>query len=94
MGGITEFRVVAQAASRNHRNVAPHSPYFGPGLLATLQLAAAFPCIGSVEVFGVDLEQTLFGGAGIVGPNGSIAIPTGPGLGADPDLAVLERYRV
>ena len=94
MGGITEFRAVAQAAARNHRAVAPHSPYFGPGLLATLQLAAAFPCIGSVEVFGVDLEQTLFGATGTVGADGSITIPSGPGLGADPDLAVIERYRV
>jgi len=26
--------------------------------------------------------------------NGQCKVPQGPGLGADPDLAILERYRV
>jgi len=29
--------------------LAPHSPYFGPGLLAALQMAALFPALRSVE---------------------------------------------
>ncbi len=94
MGGISEFSLVAQAAARHERKLAPHSPYFGPGLLATLHLAAAFPNIGGIEIFGVDLESPLFGSVGTVGSDGSIAIPLGPGLGCDPDPEVIERYRV
>ncbi len=94
MGGISELSLVAQAAAKKGRTLAPHSPYFGPGLLATLQLAAAFRNIGAVEVFGVDLESPLFGAVGTVDANGSIAIPLGPGLGCDPDPEVIERYRV
>ncbi len=94
MGGISEFCLVAEAAAKHGRTLAPHSPYFGPGLLATLQLAAAFDNIGGIEIFGVDLDQTLFGTVGAVGADGSIALPVGPGLGCDPDLEVIERYRV
>ena len=94
MGGISEFNLVAHAARENGRTIAPHSPYFGPGLLATLQLAAAHEHIGGIEIFGVDLEQTLFGTIATVGTDGHIAIPDGPGLGCDPDPAVIERYRV
>lgn len=94
VGGITEFVHIAQAATRQQRAIAPHSPYFGPGLLATLQLAAAFPCVEMMEVFGVDLEAGLFGTTAAVGKNGMIAVPDRPGLGCDPDPAVIAKYRV
>ena len=93
MGGISEFRAVAEMARSHGRAVAPHSPYFGPGLLATLQMAAVYPHIGGIEIFGVQLESGLFGEAGLPGPDGEVAIPQGPGLGCDPDPEVIARYR-
>lgn len=93
MGGISEFSIVAKAAQTSGRTIAPHSPYFGPGLLATLQLAGAYDTIGGIEIFGVDLERTVFGDVGTVGADGCIAIPDGPGLGCDPDPDVIERFR-
>jgi len=93
VGGISEFAEVAALAKTHKRLLAPHSPYFGPGLLATLQMGAVFPEIGGVEIFGVELEAPLFGPIGLPDAAGDVAIPTGPGLGADPDPAVVEKYR-
>ena len=93
VGGISEFAEVAALAKKHKRKLAPHSPYFGPGLLATLQMGAVFPEIGGVEIFGVELEAPLFGRIGLPDAAGDVAIPTGPGLGADPDPAVVEQYR-
>ena len=93
LGGVTEFVKVLHLAAAHNVRVAPHSPYFGPGLLATLQLLATRPDIEAVEIFHLKLEQDLFGGAVEV-RNGRVEIPTGPGLGADPDPDVLARFRV
>ena len=93
VGGISEFTEVAALAKAHKRLLAPHSPYFGPGLLATLQMGAVFPEIGGVEIFGVELEAPLFGKLGLPDAAGDVVIPTGPGLGADPDPAVVEEYR-
>ncbi|MDA0276439.1 MAG: hypothetical protein O2979_10205 [Proteobacteria bacterium] len=41
VGGITEFLKVAALAADRGVKLAPHSPYFGPGAMATLHLLAA-----------------------------------------------------
>ena len=93
VGGVTEFMKVLNLAAAHNSQVAPHSPYFGPGLLATLQLLATRPDIESVEIFYLKLERDLFRGAADV-KGGSISVPQGPGLGADPDPEVLQHYRI
>ena len=93
IGGITEMRKVMTLAEAFNVRVVPHSPYFGPGLLATLQLLSAAPQTPLIEWLYFDLEQTLYGDA-IAPRNGQIAVPQGPGLGLDPDAKVIERYRV
>ncbi|MDH3666408.1 MAG: mandelate racemase/muconate lactonizing enzyme family protein [Paracoccaceae bacterium] len=92
IGGITAFHRAAQAAKLAGRRVAPHSPYFGPGLLATLQLAAVHTDIEYIEMFGATLTTPLFDGFGLPGPDKRFAIPTGPGLGADPEPDVINRF--
>jgi L-alanine-DL-glutamate epimerase-like enolase superfamily enzyme len=87
---ITEFLKIARAGVAKGHKLAPHSAYLGPGLLATLQLAAALPAYDIIEFFNAPLEMPLFGQVGRPGPNGRIAIPTGPGLGADPLPEALE----
>jgi L-alanine-DL-glutamate epimerase-like enolase superfamily enzyme len=71
----------------------PHSPYFGAGLLATLHMAAALPDEGLVEHMYYDLDASPFAAA-IRPQHGSFALPNGPGLGCEPDQAVLRRYAV
>ena len=91
IGGVTEMRkIVALAESFGVRPV-PHCAYFGPGYLASLHIAAALPRETTLERLYVDLEATLF--PGFTEPvNGRVKVPQGPGLGCDPDPAVLERY--
>ena len=93
VGGITEFRKVAALAEANGVTIMPHSPYFGPGFVATLHLMAAQAAEGLVERFYLSPEATLYGE--LIEPvDGTFCVPDGPGLGADPDQAVIDRYRV
>ena len=93
VGGITEFRKVQTLADANAVTVMPHAPYFGPGFLATMHLLASTPNPGLVERFYVDLEASLYGEA-INPEEGEFDVPTGPGLGVEPDEDVIKEYRV
>jgi L-alanine-DL-glutamate epimerase-like enolase superfamily enzyme len=94
VGGITEYlKVVALADERGVR-LAPHSPYFGPGLLATLHLQSLRDDATFVEMFYMKREACLWRGCIDVDASGNVAVPDGPGLGHEPDRDVMERYRV
>jgi L-alanine-DL-glutamate epimerase-like enolase superfamily enzyme len=93
IGGIAEARKVYTLAEAHGITVAPHSPYFGPGLAATLHLAATLPYPVKIERVFLKLEASPFGSL-IDVRSGLMTVPDGPGLGVEPDPAVLERYRV
>ncbi|MDP6706547.1 MAG: mandelate racemase/muconate lactonizing enzyme family protein [Alphaproteobacteria bacterium] len=93
VGGITEFRKVATLAEAANVTLVPHSPYFGPGFLASLHLLVAMPDPFLIEHIYLDLEAYPFGD--LNKPDGNaFRVPDGPGLGADPDPEVLKDYRV
>ncbi len=93
VGGVSEFRAVAELAGRHGVAIMPHSPYFGPGFTASLQLAATLPDGALLERLYVDLEASLYGD--LIDPvDGNFRLPEGPGLGADPDWDVVDRYRI
>ncbi|MFM8534115.1 MAG: mandelate racemase/muconate lactonizing enzyme family protein [Acidimicrobiia bacterium] len=94
VGGVTEFLKVATLADAAGATLMPHSPYFGPGFLATLHLAAAHGQPGAmIERYHMDVEASLFGK--LIDPvNGAFAVPQGPGLGCDPDPDVIKTYGV
>ena len=93
VGGVSEFLAVAALASAAGKTAMPHSPYFGPGYWATLQLAAHLPDIGLVEFLYTRPEAWI--GYDIPLPRkGQIAVPKRPGLGFEPDHSVLNRYRM
>jgi L-alanine-DL-glutamate epimerase-like enolase superfamily enzyme len=94
VGGITEYLGVVALADEMGVKLMPHSPYFGPGLLATLQLLAVRDDKTFVEVFYMNQAANLWRGAIEVGADGTVAVPEGPGLGYEPDREVMERYRV
>ena len=56
-----EFLEVAGMTQAAGLKLMAHSPYFGPGWLATLQLLAALPDPGFVERLFVGVEASLFG---------------------------------
>jgi L-alanine-DL-glutamate epimerase-like enolase superfamily enzyme len=93
VGGVTEFRKVAALAADRDVKLAPHSPYFGPGALATLHLIAALAPDARFEYFHLQVDAGLFGD--LLAPvRGELKVPQEPGLGADPDAEVVRRYRV
>ncbi|MBR1269759.1 mandelate racemase/muconate lactonizing enzyme family protein [Bradyrhizobium sp. AUGA SZCCT0222] len=94
VGGITEYLKVVDLADQMGVRLAPHSPYFGPGLLATLQLLSLRDDKTFVEFFYMKRAACLWRGAIDVGADGAVAVPEGPGLGYEPDREVMERYRV
>ena len=87
VGGVSEFRKVAKSGAR----LAPHSPYYGPGAVATLHLIAALAPEARFELFYLWAEATLY--PGLFGKP-EVAVPQKPGLGIDPDPEVIRRFGV
>jgi len=90
LGGIGEMQRVITLAQAHGIEVAPHSPYSGPGFIATLHIAAAIAERPMIEVLWLDMEANPFD-PWVRAENGTVAVPTGPGLGCDPDPAILAR---
>jgi len=65
----------------------------GPRQIATIHLTAAELRPPLFERLYLDFDAELFGDAAVV-KDGRLKVPTGPGLGAEPDPAVITRYRV
>jgi D-galactarolactone cycloisomerase len=92
MGGITEVWKALQFAAAHNVTAEPHSPYYGPGLAASLHMIAAMPGEVMCEFFYADLESSPLGDM-IYARNGHLRVPDGPGLGIDVDEKILSRYR-
>jgi L-alanine-DL-glutamate epimerase-like enolase superfamily enzyme len=94
VGGITEYLKVVALADELGLRLAPHSPYFGPGLLATLHLMSLRDDRSFVEVFYMKRAACLWRSRVDVDASGNVEVPQGPGLGYEPDPEIVERYRV
>jgi D-galactarolactone cycloisomerase len=93
IGGISIMRDVIANANKANVAVAPHSAYFGPGLIATAHLVAALSRAPMVERLYCDLTESPFGDW-YEPVDGYLAVPQGPGLGIDPDPNILDELRV
>jgi L-alanine-DL-glutamate epimerase-like enolase superfamily enzyme len=93
VGGISEWRKVAALAEAYNVRVNPHSPYFGPGLLATAHLVASSPVADWLEYLYVTLEASVFKQAPRF-EKGYFYLPPGPGLGLEMDMDVIREYCV
>jgi D-galactarolactone cycloisomerase len=92
-GGIAAVAQAATLARVHGVRYVPHCFYFGPGFLASLQLAAALAPEVAFELFFGDLEASPYHDA-VRAQDGRIDVPAGPGLGIEPDMAVIDRYRL
>ena len=90
VGGITEMLKIRSLCEAHNVGFCPHSPYYGPGFLASLHLAA----VGSlpIEFLYGRLEAPLYD---LFPPvNGAFTVPEGPGLGIEPNPDVVRDYCV
>ncbi len=91
VGGISEFRKIAALAQAANLSIAPHSFYFGPGLAATLHVAASIAGNLPVEFPTGELE-TPFLTEPIAARNGFVEVPRGPGLGVEINEEAIRRH--
>lgn len=92
VGGISECLRIAKLAEQYNTPVLPHCPYFGPGFLATLHLAAAQQSVAQIEYLFVEPDAWLYDIEGIRKGN-SFEIPQDVGLGYQMDKSVFDRFR-
>jgi D-galactarolactone cycloisomerase len=93
IGGVSEMLRIAALADANGVRLIPHCAYFGPGWLASLHIHAAIAPEAPFERLFIDLEASPYHEF-VLGIDGQVSLPGGPGLGLDPDIDVLNRYRL
>ena len=99
-GGIGGCRRIAALADLHGRAFSPHTWTNGAGLLANLHLAMAVSTCPFIEVpfdppaWTPSRRDALLPTPIEIAPDGTVRPPDGPGLGVEPDLEALERFRV
>jgi L-alanine-DL-glutamate epimerase-like enolase superfamily enzyme len=90
-GGIAALLQVAKAAAQHNAMLMPHSADLGPGLLATLHTLSTIEGSPIIERFYCKLAAEPCGEVAKV-TGGFMQVPQGPGLGFEPDPALLKKY--
>jgi L-alanine-DL-glutamate epimerase-like enolase superfamily enzyme len=91
VGGIAEMRKIAALAQAANLAVAPHSFYWGPGLAATLHVAATLGGSMPVEFPTGEHEVPLLTEP-VRAADGWVEVPQGPGLGVALNEEALARH--
>jgi L-alanine-DL-glutamate epimerase-like enolase superfamily enzyme len=91
VGGVSEFVEIMTLAREAKLGVLPHSPYFGPGFLATLHLATAYRDMLQVEYLYVEPAAELIELAPIRDGH-RFCLNDAPGIGLHPDEGVVSRF--
>jgi len=89
--GVTAQWDICRTVEASGATCVPHSPYFGPGYLATLHILAAKEKEVALERFFCDLGHVPYA-TNVPIQHGIVRIPDMPGLGPDPDDALM-RYK-
>jgi L-alanine-DL-glutamate epimerase-like enolase superfamily enzyme len=91
LGGLSEAARALPMIAAAGKVAAPHTPFVGPAALASLHLLA----VAGEEGYFASIEpgegRDMYG-IGIPRWQPSIDVPTGPGLGVDPDPAFLRAH--
>jgi L-alanine-DL-glutamate epimerase-like enolase superfamily enzyme len=98
--GIGGCRRAAAFADLLGRSWSPHTWSNGYGLLVNLHAALGFSTVPFIEVpldppaWSPERRDWLLPAPIAIAADGTIAPPEGPGLGVEPDLETLERWRI
>jgi L-alanine-DL-glutamate epimerase-like enolase superfamily enzyme len=92
VGGLTSLWRVATESEKAGVTCVPHAFFFGPGYLATLHAIAAKERAAPLERLFGDVGFTAYAKTVPV-VDGAIDVPERPGLGADPEHELIERFR-
>jgi L-alanine-DL-glutamate epimerase-like enolase superfamily enzyme len=92
IGGLTNLWRIATEAEHAGVTCVPHAFFFGPGYLATLHALAAKERPAPLERLFGDVGFTAYANTVPV-KDGAIDVPERPGLGADPEQELIERFR-
>ncbi|MBR1224017.1 MULTISPECIES: mandelate racemase/muconate lactonizing enzyme family protein [unclassified Bradyrhizobium] len=93
IGGLTALWQICTESEAAGTTCVPHSPFFGPGYLATIHVLAAKAKASALERFYCDLAFDPCGGIVPI-EAGFLAVPDAPGLGGDPDMDLINRFRL
>jgi len=91
LGGLSEARKAVAMVEGAGKEPAPHTPFVGPAALASLHLLAVAKDEGYFAAIEPADGRDMYG-IGIPRWQPAIDVPTGPGLGFDPDPGFLRRY--
>jgi L-alanine-DL-glutamate epimerase-like enolase superfamily enzyme len=92
-GGLSEQRRIAHTAREHGIRFIPHGWNTAVGLASDLQIASAIPDTDLVEYLtGSPFIDKLTADPWQLDADGMLAIPDGPGLGTNIDLAALAQY--
>ena len=99
VGGFTEARKVAHLAADRGRLIVPHCWKSGIGIAASAHLAAVTDCCPYIEFLPAALSESALRRELTIDElewraDGSLALPTKPGLGVELNRETLERYSV
>jgi L-alanine-DL-glutamate epimerase-like enolase superfamily enzyme len=89
---LTNLWRIATEAEQAGVTCVPHAFFFGPGYLATLHALAAKERPAPLERLFGDVGFTAYAKTVPVA-DGAIDVPERPGLGADPEHELIERFR-
>jgi len=92
IGGLTPLWRICSEAETAGTTCVPHSPFFGPGYLATIHVLAAKMCASALERFYCDLAFDPCGNTVPI-TDGFVDVPTRPGLGVDLDMDMVARFQ-
>jgi L-alanine-DL-glutamate epimerase-like enolase superfamily enzyme len=91
LGGLSEASKAVAMVEAAGKIAAPHTPFIGPAALASLHLLAVAQNEGYFAAVEPGEGREMYGLA-LARWQPTIDVPTGPGLGFDPDPAFLKRH--
>jgi L-alanine-DL-glutamate epimerase-like enolase superfamily enzyme len=93
IGGISEFLKIADLIAQSDMELAPHSPYMGPGLVATAQILSSINDEAWLEYTFCDMPVNPLGSS-VLTHQGDFLISSKPGLGFDVDESIVKTLKI